>query len=141
MKATAPVSARLPPDLVNIERTSEAVRLRLSVIASTIDGGAARAVALVADLVVVLGVAARALLDGALDVVLGHVLGPGRQDRGAQARVHVRIGHAHLGRDRDFAGELGEELRPDGVDAALAVHDVLELGMSGHGSLSLERVT
>ena len=36
MKATAPVSARLPPLLVKNERMSEAVRLRLSVIASTI---------------------------------------------------------------------------------------------------------
>src|SRR5215212_10104138 len=36
MKATAPVSAKLPPLFVNTERMSEAVRLRLSVIASTI---------------------------------------------------------------------------------------------------------
>jgi hypothetical protein len=46
----------------------------------------------------------------------GHVLGAGGQDRGAQARVHGGIGQAHLGRDRDLAGELGEKLR------ALRVH-------------------
>jgi hypothetical protein len=80
------------------------------------DGRASGAVALVADLLVVLAVVARRLVDGALDVVLGHVLGPGGQDRGAQARVHVGVGHAHLGRDGDFAGELGEQLR------ALRVH-------------------
>ncbi len=36
MNDTEPVSPRLPPDLVKKERTSEAVRLRLSVSASTI---------------------------------------------------------------------------------------------------------
>ncbi len=36
MNDTAPVSARLPPFLVKVERTSEAVRLRLSVSTSTI---------------------------------------------------------------------------------------------------------
>jgi len=35
MKETAPVSARLPPDLVKVARTSPAVRLRLSVKTST----------------------------------------------------------------------------------------------------------
>ena len=56
------------------------------------DGDAARAVALVADRLVVLGVAAGGLLDGALDVVLGHVLGARGLDGEAQARVHVGIG-------------------------------------------------
>ena len=36
MNDTAPVSARLPPFLVKLARTSPAVRLRLSVSASTI---------------------------------------------------------------------------------------------------------
>jgi hypothetical protein len=36
LKETAPVSPRLPPNLVKIDRTSLAVRLRLSVSASTI---------------------------------------------------------------------------------------------------------
>src|SRR6478752_4786388 len=105
MKATAPVSARLPPDLVKAERTSEAVRLRLSVCASTIKAGG--------------------LLDGALDIVLRHILGAGRQDRRPQARVHRRIGRAELGRDCDLAGELAEHLRADRIHPALPVHDVL----------------
>ncbi len=36
MKLTEPVSPRLPPYLAKVDRTFEAVRLRLSVIASTI---------------------------------------------------------------------------------------------------------
>ena len=91
------------------------------------DGRASGPVALVADLVVILRIAAGRLVDGALDVVLGHVLGAGGEDRGAQARVHVGIGHAHLGRDGDFAGELGEHLGAHRVHLALAVHDILEL--------------
>src|SRR5918998_1390850 len=55
--------------------------------------------------------------------------------RAAPPRVHGGVGQAHLGRDGDFAGELGEELGADRVDPALAVHDVLELGMSGHRGL------
>ena len=53
---------------------------------------AARPVALVADLVVALGIAAGRLLDGAVDIVLRHALRPRRENRGAQARVHCRIG-------------------------------------------------
>ncbi len=45
---------------------------------------------------------ARWILSLGIDCRLGVV------DRQAQARVHVGIGHAHLGRDGDFAAELGE---------------------------------
>ena len=88
---------------------------------------AAGAVALVADLIVIIALAADRLVDGALDIVLGHVLGAGRQNGRAQARVHGRVGHPHLRRHRDFAGELGEHLRANRVHPALAVHDILEL--------------
>src|SRR5262245_19876116 len=54
---------------------------------------------------------------------------------GSQARFHRGVGQAHLGRDGDFARELAEHLRLDGVLPPLAVHDVLELGMAGQGSL------
>ncbi len=54
----------------------------------------ARPIALVADLLVSVGVAALGFLDRALDVVLGHVLGARGQNGGAQPRVHVRIGDA-----------------------------------------------
>ena len=71
---------------------------------------AAGAVALVADLVVVLGVAALAALDRPLDVVLGHVGGLGRLDRGAQARVERRVGQPALGRHLDLALQPREQL-------------------------------
>jgi len=37
-----------------------------------------------------------------------------------------------IGGDGDFAGQLAEKLRLLGILAALAMHDVLELGMAGH---------
>jgi hypothetical protein len=39
---------------------------------------------------------------------------------------------AHFGRHGDFPRQLGEQFRLLGILPALAVHDVLELGMSGH---------
>ena len=54
---------------------------------------------------------------------------------GAQARVHGRVGQAELGRDGDFARQLGEQLGLDLILPPLAVHDVLELGMTGHALL------
>ena len=59
--------------------------------------------------------AAQRLLDGALDIVLGHVLGARGLDREPQPRVHARIGRADLGGDRDLAGELGEQLGAGGI--------------------------
>src|SRR5918993_1983143 len=104
------------------------------------EGRAARTVALVADLLIGLGVAALRLLDRTVDVVLRHVLGLGGEDRGAEAWVEGRIGGAELRRDGDLAGELAEELGALRVHLALLVHDVLELGMSGHaGRASRER--
>ncbi len=91
------------------------------------DGDAARAVAFVADFVVVLAVGAGGLLDGALDIVLRHRLGLGVLDRQAQTRVHRRVGQARLGGDGDFARQLGEHFRPHGILTALAVHDVFKL--------------
>jgi hypothetical protein len=96
---------------------------------------AARAEALVADLFVILAVALARLVDRALDIVLGHRLRLGRGDRGAQARVHVGIGQAHLRGDGDFAAELGEHARALLILRALAVHDVLEFGMACHCAL------
>ena len=43
-------------------------------------------------------------------------------------------GMPELGRDGDFAGELGEQLGAHRIDAPLPVHDVLELTVAGHGS-------
>src|SRR5688572_15002871 len=99
------------------------------------DGDAAGAEAFVAHLFIILGVAALALLDGALDHVLGHALRLGREDGGAEARIVIGIGQALLGGDRDFAAQLGEQLGALGILLALAEHDVLELGMAGHSGL------
>src|SRR3954469_12345011 len=80
--ATAPEPASAPPDFVNIERTSAAVRFRLLGWASAgpppPPGPGARpapgAVALVDDLLEVGRLAAAGrLVDGPLDVVRGHV--------------------------------------------------------------------
>src|SRR5262249_12689902 len=97
------------------------------------DGDAAGAVTLVADVLVILAVAAGSLVDGALDIVLRHALCLGGDDRGTQARIEGGIRQTELGRNRDFTAELGEELSTDFVLLALAMHDVLELGMAGHG--------
>ena len=73
-------------------------------------------------------------------IVLRHVLLAGGDDGRAQPRVHRRIGLAHLGRDGDFPRQLAEQFRLLGILPALAVHDVLELGMAGHaGSLGFVR--
>src|SRR4029079_4630692 len=101
------------------------------------DRDAAGTITLVANLVVVLAFAAARFFHRALDRVFRHVFLPGGNDRGAQPRVHAGIGLAHFGGDRDFPRQLAEQLRFLGILPALAVHDVLELGMSGH-AVSLE---
>jgi len=83
-------------------------------------------------IVVVLGVAALRLSDRPLDDVLGHVLGACREDRRTEPRVERRVGLAELRSGGDFAGELAEQLGARLILAPLAVHDVLELRMSGH---------
>ncbi len=86
---------------------------------------AAGAVALVGDLLV--GDAfefAGAALDGALDVVGGHVLGLGRGDGGAEARIAVWVSAAAgLGGYGDFLDETGEDLATFGVKRAFFVLD------------------
>src|SRR5690606_33092626 len=77
-------------------------------------------------------VALARLIDGALDIVLGHGLGLGCVHGQTQARVHVRIGHAHLGGHGDFAAELGEHGGALLVLRPLAMHDILEFAMACH---------
>ncbi len=97
------------------------------------DGDAAGAIALVAHLLVVLALAAAgAALDRALDRVLGHVGLARRDHRRAQPRIGVGVGQAAARRGGQFADELGEDLGALFVLRALAVHDVLELGMTSH---------
>ncbi|SPU77103.1 Uncharacterised protein [Brucella suis] len=57
------------------------------------DRYAAGATALIAHFIIVLAVIAGSLLDGALNIVLGHGLRLGILDRQTQARVHRRVGH------------------------------------------------
>ena len=88
------------------------------------DRNAAGTVALEADLLV--GCAfefAGSLLDGALDVVRGHVLGLGCGDRAAKARVAVRIASAAFGGDGDFLDQAGKDLAALGVQRALLMLD------------------
>ena len=89
------------------------------------DGDATGAVALVGDLLV--GDAfelAGAALDGALDVVGGHVLRLGRGDGAAQTGIAVGVSAAAgLGGDGDFLDQTGEDLATFGVKRALLVLD------------------
>jgi hypothetical protein len=74
---------------------------------------------------VVLAFRARGLLDGALDIVAWHGLRAGVGHGKAQAGVERGVGHAELGGDGDFAGELGKDLRTGRIALALAMHDIL----------------
>ena len=76
------------------------------------DRDAARAVALVDDLLELLGVAAAGrLVDRALDVVGGHVDRAGLLDGEPEPVVGVRVAAALPRRDADLAGDLGEDAR------------------------------
>jgi hypothetical protein len=92
-----------------------------------------RAVALVADLLE-LGVvlAAGAALDGALDVVGGHVDLTGLLHGQAQPEVADGVGTALARRHRQLAGHLGEDLAALGVDDRLLVLDPRPLAVTGH---------
>ena len=97
------------------------------------DCDASRTVTFVADFIEGRAVGCFALLDRALDGILGHVFLARSDDSGAQAWIHCRVRQAHLGRHGDFTPQLAEHFRLDSILLALAAHDVLELGMSGHG--------
>jgi hypothetical protein len=128
MKDTELVSPRLPPALVSAVRISPGGTV--AVVGQRLDdeGDPARAVAFVAHLLVG-GVVfpARPALDGAFHRVLGHVGVTGGDHGGPETRIGVRVGQACLGRDRQLADDLGEDLGALRVLRALAIHDVLEL--------------
>ena len=97
------------------------------------DRRARDAVALVADFLVIDAFKiASAAFDGALDVVLRHVVGVGLVDRQPQARVRPRIAAAHARGHRDFLDEAGEDLAALGVLLAFAVLDVRPLAVTCH---------
>ena len=93
----------------------------------------AGAVALVHDLLVLLGlVAAARLVDGALDDLRGHVGRARLVQRQPEAVVGVGVGSAGSHRDADLARDLGEDRAALGVVGALLALDLGPLGMSGH---------
>src|SRR5260370_422388 len=55
---------------------------------------------------------------------------------GAQPRIGRRIGQTGARRGRQFTNDLGKDLGALLILRALAVHDVLELGMASHGRYS-----
>ena len=100
------------------------------------DRHAARAVALEGDLFVVHAFQfAGAALDGALDVVLRHVLRLGGGHGRAQAGVAVRVA-ATLGGYGDFLKETREYLAALCIQRALLVLDCGPFGMAGHVNLN-----
>jgi len=97
------------------------------------DGDAARPIALVAHFLVIGRIlAAGAALDRTLDGIPRHIGGARRGQGGTKAGIHVGIGQAGARRGGQFADQLGEDLGALRVLRALAMHDVLELGMTGH---------
>ena len=97
-------------------------------------GDAARRVAFVGHLIVDhAGQLARALLDGAVDVVGGHVGLARLHEDGAQARVHAGIATAGLGGDGDLAREAAENLAPARIGDGLGAFDFGPFAMTRHG--------
>ncbi len=89
------------------------------------DRRAGQAVALIADFFVVGAFqATHAALDGALDVVLGHVRIHRLVHGQAQARVGVGISAAELRGDGDFLDQAGPDLAALGVSRGLLVFDI-----------------
>src|SRR5690606_5130148 len=76
----------------------------------------------------------RAALDGALDVLRGHVRGFGGLHREPQPRVEVRVTAALAGRDGDLADELGEHLAALRVVRGLLTLDLRPLAVPGQGA-------
>ena len=74
-----------------------------------------------------------AAADGALDVVLGHVLGAGLVHGQAQPEVAVGISAAVPGGHDELAREPGEDGAALGIRGALLALDGGPLGMTGHG--------
>ena len=102
-------------------------------------GHAAGAVALIGDGFEVLRAAGtQGLVDGALDVVVGHVDGLGLGDHGSQAGVVGRVAGAaaFLDGNNDLLGDLGECGGTLGVSSALGLLNVMPFRMSGHSSYS-----
>src|SRR5690606_10126825 len=97
------------------------------------NGGAVDAIAFVTDFFVVGAFqAASAALDGAVDVVLGHI-GPSRLvDRQPEARVGGDVAAAHTGCYRDFLDETGPDFAALGIGGGFFMLDVGPFTVSCH---------
>src|SRR5690606_3357808 len=97
------------------------------------NGCAANAIAFVADFFLIRAIgAACAALNGALDVVFGHIGGGRLVPRHAQAGIGVWIGPTGAGCHGDFAYDFCPELAALGVLATLTVLDIRPFTVSGH---------
>ena len=96
------------------------------------DGHAAGTIALVSNGLIVIGVAcAQGLIDGALNVIVGHIGGLGLSNNGGQAGVIGRIAAATLlHRHNDLLGDLSKGSAALGVSRALGFLNIVPLGMS-----------
>ena len=131
---TLPPAPRLPPFLEKIG--ADVGGGAVAVVGQRLDDqrDAARAEALVADFLIILGVAAPTPCRSTAGYCPWASTAALAAMTAARSRAFMSgIGQAHLGRDGDFAAELGEHRRALFVLRALAVHDVLEFGMAGHG--------
>ena len=96
------------------------------------DGDSARSIALVCKLIECrIPELPASLLDGAVDIVLGHVLGLGLEDRCPEACIPFRI-RAALGCYGDFLDELRELLSALCVSDSLLVLDCCPFAMARH---------
>ena len=97
------------------------------------DGHAAGTIALVDHLLEVLSAAGpQGLVDGALDVVIGHIGGLGLGDNGGQAGVvgGIAAAAALLHRHNDLLGDFGEGRGALGVRRTLGLLNIMPFGMS-----------
>src|SRR5438552_3054312 len=104
------------------------------------DRRAARTVAFVGHVFVLHALQpARALLDGAIDVVPRHVLGLGRLDGGAETRIPGGVAAALPRGDGDFPDQLGEGGAASGVGDGLLPLYLLPFAVAGHTNPNLQR--
>ncbi len=123
MNLTEPVSPRFPPFFA--KSVPDLAHRAVPVVGQHVhqDRHATRPVALEGYLLVAHAFElAGTALDSALDVIRRHVFRFGRQNRGSQARIGVRVTPA-LGRYRNFLHQTSKNLAALGIQRALLVLD------------------
>ena len=94
---------------------------------------ASHAKALIANFLVIVATGFLAFLNRAVDVVVGHILGPSGLDGRPQPRIHCRIRHPQFCRRCYFPREFGKHFRALLILSSLSELDILEFGMACHG--------